>query len=325
MTVENPEPSATQVPGTRARIPSIRRTLILRFFALIVLAFAAFAVGIYFVVVRPAAREIAAGEMSRTTGEVVAEFRDLVGQTERVVRTARDWGAGESFDLFDLRTFNRIFVPVLNNRPLATAVYVADSKGRQVLLERLPGGEWTNRLSDVDKWGSRRRQLFWRDVAETPREQWERSDYDPRLRPWFIGARSLARGSDTYWTEPYLFFGTNEPGITVSMKWSEPRCGGICVVAFDVKLINLSRYIASIKVGKRGRIALLTDEARIVGLTTPSIHGDEELRKAILKSPMEAGARRIAEALGHWEAEARPYNRVRRFVAGGESWLSRFQ
>ena len=63
MTVEKPESYATQVPGMRARIPSIRRTLILRFFALIVLAFAAFAVGIYFVVVRPAAREIAAGEM----------------------------------------------------------------------------------------------------------------------------------------------------------------------------------------------------------------------------------------------------------------------
>jgi signal transduction histidine kinase/ActR/RegA family two-component response regulator len=306
------------------RIPSLRRALILRFIALIVLAFTAFAVGIYFAIVRPVTQDIAAGEMSRTTALLEAELKDLVGQTERVVRTAREWGAAAGVDLFDVPTFNRIFVPVLNNRPLATAVYVADSKGRQVLLERLPGGEWSNRLADVESWGPRRRHLFWRNAADTPREQWVHADYDPRVRPWFIGARALARESDTYWTDPYFFYDTLEPGITVSMKWSDPRCGGICVVGFDVRLSNLSRYIASIKTGGSGRTALLTDEGKIVGIATPAIVGDENITKAILKSPAEAGASRTAEALKRWETDGRPYDTVQRFDADGESWLARF-
>ena len=312
-----------QDPRERARTPSIRRALILRFFVLIALAFAAFAIGIYFVIVKPAAREIAAGEMSQTSAEVDAEFSSVVGFTERIVRTAHEWGAGGNFDLFDVKTFNRVFTPVLSNRPLATAVYVSDSRGRQVLLERLPDGGWTNRLGDIEKWGTRRRQLFWRDAGDTPREQWEDAGYDARVRPWFIGASRLARDKDIYWTEPYLFFGTQEPGITVAMKWSDPRCGGICVVAFDVKLVNLSRYIESVRVGKRGRTALLTNEGKIVGLATPEIRG-EDLRKAILKTPAEVGAPKIVEALGQWEAAARPYDKVQRVDAGGETWLARF-
>jgi signal transduction histidine kinase/FixJ family two-component response regulator len=306
------------------RIPSIRRALILRFVALIVLAFAALAASIYLAVVRPVAREIADGEMSRATSLLEAELKDLVGDTERVVRTAREWGASGGVDLFDVPTFNRIFVPVLGNRPLATAVYVTDLKGRQVLLERLPEGKWSNRLTDAESWGSRRRYLFWRDAADTPQEQWVQADYDPRVRPWFIGARALARESDTYWTEPYFFYGTQEPGITVSMKWSDPRCGGICVVGFDVRLSNLSRYIASLKIGDRGRTALLTDEGKIVGIATPAIPGDESLRKAILKTPAEAGASRTAEALARWEVEGRSYDTVRRFDSDGEEWLARF-
>ena len=321
MNGEQPEPNATQDLGRR---PSIRRALLLRFFVLIVLAFAAFSVGLYFAVVKPATREIAAGEMLRATGEVDSQFRELVGQIERVVRTARDWGAGGSFDLFDLRTFNRMFMPVLGNRPLATAAYVSDSKGRQVLLERLPDGSWTNRLSDVEKWGPKRRHLFWQNAADKPREELGEADYDPRQRPWYIGALSLARVTDTYWTEPYVFFGTGEPGITVSMKWVDARTGETCVIAFDVKLINLSRYIATLKVGERGRTALLTNEARIVGVATPAIRDEESIRKAFLKTPAGAGAPMIASALEKWEADSRPYDRLRRFEAGGEGWLARF-
>ena len=324
MTGEQPDSNATQNTVRRARIPSIRRALLLRFVVLIAFAFAAFSVGLYFVVIKPVTREIAAGEMLRTTGMVESQFRDLVGQTERAVRTARDWGAGGSLDLLELRTFNRIFMPVLNNLPLARAAYVSDSKGRQVLLERLPDGSWTNRVSDIEKWGQKRRHLFWRSAAETPREEWIQGDYDPRLRPWYIGALSLARATDAYWTEPYVFFGTGEPGITVSMKWGDVRTGQTYVIALDLKLIDVSRYIATLKVGKRGRTAMLTDEGKIVGLATPAMRGEEEVKKAILRTPAEAGAPMIAAALERWEADSRPYDTVRRFESNGESWLARF-
>lgn len=286
-------------------------------------AFAVFSAGLHFLIVKPATHEIAAAEMLRATAQVDAEFKDLVGQAERILGTAREWGEGE-FDLFNVRAFNRLFMPVLANRPLLTSVYVSDDKGRQVLLERLPGGTWTNRLSDVEKWGTKRRQLTWSGTEEPPREDWLGGDYDPRMRPWYIGAQSLSRKADVYWTDPYIFFTSKEPGITASVKYHGARPEEVTIFAFDVKLINLSRFISTLKVGERGLTALLTHEGKIVGVTAPGVQSDDDIRRVVLKSPAEAGFSRVAEALTRWESDSRPFGVVRRFESDGERWLARF-
>src|SRR5882672_3448883 len=189
-------PSSPITDTPRRRVPSIRRALLLQFAALIVFAFAVFSAGLYFLIVKPATREIAAREMDRATTEVESEFKALVGQSERVLGTARDWGKDGQFDLFDAPTFNRLFMPIIGNRPLVTSVYVADEGGRMVLLERMADGGWNNRLSDPGKWGNKRRQLTWGSDPKKPREEWLDGDYDPRVRPWYVGVLSLARMND---------------------------------------------------------------------------------------------------------------------------------
>jgi two-component system sensor histidine kinase/response regulator len=44
-------------------------------------------------------------------------------------------------------------------------------------------------------------------------------DYDARERPWFKGAMALP-DDRVFWTEPYIFFTTKEPGITAAMRWT---------------------------------------------------------------------------------------------------------
>ena len=154
----------------RRRLPSIRRALLLRFTALIIIAFAIFAVGLYFMIVRPAAHDIAAGEMRRVATEVDAEFRDLVGQADRLLSTARGWARSGEFDLFNVAGFNRLFMPVLESRPLLSSAYVTDGEGRQVLLERGADGAWANRLADPRNWGTKRRQMSWRESGAPVRD-----------------------------------------------------------------------------------------------------------------------------------------------------------
>src|SRR5690606_34230670 len=129
---------------------------------------------------------------------------------------------------------------------IVTSVYVSDDTGRQVLLEHT-GDRWANRLSDVAKLGARRRQISWTEGGGPARDEWMPGQYDPRSRPWYIGALSLARDSDFYWSDPYIFFTTKEPGITASMKWSE--AGAVRIIAFDVKLLSLSRFISRLTIG----------------------------------------------------------------------------
>src|SRR6185295_3797906 len=241
-------PQATGRP--RIRVQSIRYALLARFAALILFAFAVFSAALYVFVVKPTRGEIAAAELQRATALVESEFRSLVGQGERILRTSGNWGADGHFDLFDVSTFNRLFMPVLVTRPLITSVYVADSTGRMVMLEKAPEGEWINRLIDIPRRGKSRRVLRWRDASTLLGEESQDADYDPRQRPWHIGAASLARDSDVYWTDPYVFFASQEPGITASMKWRGVGEGQPYIIAFDIKLLDLSRFISTLRVGK---------------------------------------------------------------------------
>ena len=308
----------------RIRVPSIRYALLARFAALIVFAFAVFSAGLYLLIVKPTRQEIATAELLRATELVESEFRSLVGQAERILRTAGSWGADGHFDLFDVPTFNRLLMPVLGNRPLVTSAYVADNTGRMVLLEGAPNGEWVNRVGDIPRRGKSRGMLRWRDATTLLAEEWKDADYDPRQRPWHIGAMSLTRHSDVYWSDPYVFFASQEPGITASMKWRGAAEGEPHVIAFDVKLLDLSRFISTLRVGRNGRLALLTEDGKIVGVGAPSVRGDEDIKRVVLKPPGAAELPMVTAALAGWESAGRPYDQVSRFQADGEAWLVRF-
>ncbi len=306
------------------RVPSIRRALLVRFAALIALTFAAFSVGLYFLIVRPATHEIAAGEMRQAVAEVEGEFKSMVGQAERMLDTVRGWARLGEFDLDDARDFNRLFLPVLASRPLVSSAYLSDGRGRQLQLVQRPDGTWVNRLTDVEKWGPKRRELAWRELSDTPRESWLDGEFDPRGRQWYIGALSLARETDAYWSDPYIFSASEDPGITASVRLGGTNPDEVRIFAFDIKLLHLSHFISTLKVGERGHTALLTNEGSLVGVTAPNMRTDDEIRKAVLKTPAEAGVLKVADAWEHWEAVSRPYGQVLRFEAEGEHWLARF-
>ncbi len=66
------------------------------------------------------------------------------------------------------------------------------------------------------------------------------SQYDPRVRPWYIGA---AKTKKTFWTEPYIFFATQKPGITVSEPILDKHGELMGVIGVDIPLARLSAYL----------------------------------------------------------------------------------
>jgi len=315
-------PSPTR--GTpHERLPSIRRALLLSIAVLIVFAFAVFSAGLYFLIVKPVARELAASEMLRTTEQVDSRLATLVGQIERVLQTARDHGEAGEFGLDDVRSFNRMFIPVLVHRDQLSGVILADDKGRSLHLLQMPTGEWNNRITDVGRWDKRQKWLKWSAGGQLVAEEWNDSDFNPLLRPWHLGAMGMRREHSIYWTDPYLFFMPRIPGVSASTKWRDARSGQTYVLAFDIKLLDLAHFISTLKVGERGRLALLTDDGKIVGITAPEVR-DDDIARFVLKTPAEAGFQNVASASKQWEDEGRPYDQVRRLVLEGEAWLARF-
>ena len=309
---------------SRGRVTSIRRALLLRIVALMVFAFTVFAAGLYILVVKPATHELAVSDMLRANDQVDNLLQSLVGQIERVIQTSREHGVNGEYGVTDAHAFNKIFIPVLRNRDALSAVIVADDSGRAMHLIKAPRGEWLNRITDPQRWGKRQKWLKWRSDGVFIAEEWVESEYNPVQRPWHIGAMGMAREHAVYWTDPYLFFDPKVPGITASTKWRDAKSGRPFVLAFDIRLIDLGRFVSTLKVGQNGRTVLLTEEGKIVGATAPSIRNDEDVSRIVLKSPGDVGLSNIAAALKDWEAAARPWDEVRTIDGEGGAWLARF-
>jgi HD-GYP domain-containing protein (c-di-GMP phosphodiesterase class II) len=101
------------------------------------------------------------------------------------------------------------------------------------------------------------RRQYWtyldEDGAPLGQERDEAPAYDPRERPWYVGAT----GSDaTTLTEPYRFDALQELGITASRALSD----GTGVVGVDLTLAGLQDYVNEASVSASGGIALATRE-----------------------------------------------------------------
>lgn len=89
----------------------------------------------------------------------------------------------------------------------------------------------------------------------------KRSDYDPRVRPWFINAMKTTRA---VWTEPYMFATSFVPGISLSKKVQNSDITKLIV--FDIRLESLCIKSSNINVSESGFAFITTDSAKIIGL-----------------------------------------------------------
>lgn len=240
------------------------------------------------------------------------------------------WGQTGQLDTERTEALNLLFIPLLQQYPQIAALMIADLRGHEYLLLRR-GDHWVNRQTRRDEWGERSRWFEWRPGQAVPVISWQDLDYDPRTRPWFQAAmhqdgtpeiRPLPATLDDriHWTEPYSFFSTNDPGITASSRIRNPD-GEERVIGFDVLLSDISSFTTSMRLGGEGKVFVLTEDHRFIGL--PSIAGmdDEERRRSsLLKRPHELGMTIAVDMIEALNQQRNPHQGAKRFYSGGRAW-----
>ncbi|HVI87079.1 MAG TPA: HD domain-containing phosphohydrolase [Dongiaceae bacterium] len=101
--------------------------------------------------------------------------------------------------------------------------------------------------------------------------------FDPRTRPWYQAAADKA---DPIITAPYVFFTTQEIGITLARR---TRNAG-AVIGLDAKLTSLATTIASLKITPSAEVALVNKQAQLIAY--------RDLSKLIVKN--QDGSLRLA-------------------------------
>ncbi|MFZ7126017.1 MAG: PAS domain S-box protein [Desulfobacterales bacterium] len=106
-------------------------------------------------------------------------------------------------------------------------------------------------------------RLIWRDADHKliASERLQNDTYDPRQRPWYIGAKGEGR---IVWTDPYIFFTSKKPGITIAGPTYGPDRKFSGAVGVDIEIDELSNFIAKLRIGKTGRAFILNRNGDVV-------------------------------------------------------------
>jgi signal transduction histidine kinase/HPt (histidine-containing phosphotransfer) domain-containing protein len=309
--------------GTRDR--SFADSLIVRGALLMLLALVLFAVGSYEFIVRPTVNGLADAQIRLVSQQIEARVQLLLKTVETTLRSSRGWGENGDLDHNQLRRFNEFFFPIIANHPEISSVNFAHESGREILLLKNADGTWVNRLSDPDHWGQRTYWLHWSSTRQLESVEMRLLDYDTRKRPWHRGAMALADDSNIFWTEPYIFYTTKEPGITAAMRWTG-RDGSRYVIGHDVRLLELSAFTAGLTVGAVGRATLLQADGKLLAPPHDArFSSTEEIRNAVLKTPAELGLKDIEQGVATWQHNADAADVIGNFTLDGARWFSLFR
>jgi adenylate cyclase len=234
---------------------------------------------------------------------------------------ARSLDRSQTADTASVERLNERFVPLLEQFRQVSSVLLADTGGGEYLLLRLQD-HWRSRITQAELWGRKTFWMRWEEDGTRAEATWEEVDYDPRQRPWFRGGLETPRDAGVYWTEPYKFFTTKNPGITASLHWREPgEPTASRVMAFDVMLIAISQFTTRLKVSEHGKALVLTEDGAVVGLPRDGRFSSLEDLRAHVLTPVDAlGTPELDAAVRAWNERKIEPGTVFAFESGEDTW-----
>lgn len=172
----------------------------------------------------------------------------------------------------NLRHLEQFLFQQLRLGPHFAGLYYGGRDGSFVYVMRTPDGPAPFRTKLISyPGGTRVVDLIWRDADfRMVKQQRDGGDtFDPRSRPWFKNA-DAARA--TVWTDPYIFYSSQQPGITLAAPVMQTDADDIRgVVGVDIEIGMLSEFLARLKIGKSGRALIINQNGDVIAHPVPDL------------------------------------------------------
>ncbi len=272
---------------------------------------------------------LAKSVINRTTNRARIEldnyFHDVANSLE-ITKDLIEQGLVEAKHDFSM---NRYVLPIFNNIPNITTLAVANQDGDEYSFIREDSTWLNNFVYETDsgmniiseRWQGRRNK---KNIIK----QWTGSkiDYDPRTRPWYKGARKYAGGCELFWTDPYVFFTQQEPGITVSTISMKKDTGLYTVAQYDIMITDISTFTTTQRISSNGKSFILTKKHKFVGLPTGERYTElDSIKKYILRPIDSINNRLFVDLNKKWHAQNKPYNEPFQFISNKQKWWASLQ
>lgn len=257
--------------------------------------------------------------MEKTTDKVIDRTSRYLMPAAKLAEISSHIVAAGVIPLHDNARLERYAIEVMQAYPQITMINIGDEAGNFLMPKRLADGTIATKTMDrtvsppLTAWTYRNRNL------EIVRIETSRTDrFDPRIRPWYKAAKVTRR---LYWTDIYILFTDQKPGITTSYPVVDAQGNLQGVIGCDIELSTLSLFLKSLKIGKTG-MAFIFNGQEVVAFPDPTklidFGEDGVLRPVYLT---ELGLDSITTAFHQYRRQGRPKLTVE---TGGNRYLASF-
>ena len=193
---------------------------------------------------------------------IATQVHDYLIPASEMVGLAAGIVEDPAFGIDKYSQVEALAIQILRTYPQLTAFSIAPTNGDFIMPKKMPDGSIHTKRIEISEAG---RRVTWtrRDpqgkifkVEETPDDP-----YDPRVRPWYIGA---IKDKGLHWTDVYIFFTDQSPGVTASMPVFDPDKKLLGVLGVDIKLAEVSTFLVGLTIGRHGQALIIDKQGRLV-------------------------------------------------------------
>ena len=186
---------------------------------------------------------------------IATQVHDYLIPASEMVGLAAKIVEDPAFGIDNRSEVEALAIQILRTYPQLTAFSIAGTKGDFIMPKKMSDGSIDTKIIEISEAG---RRVTWtrRDqqgkiikVEESPDDT-----YDPRVRPWYVGA---LKDKGLHWTDIYIFFTDQSPGVTASMPVFDQDKKLRGVLGVDIKLAEVSAFLANLKIGRNGHAMII--------------------------------------------------------------------
>lgn len=179
----------------------------------------------------------------------------------------------DEMSLIDNAELESYGMEVLALYPQLAGFFIGNEQGDFIFTKRFPDTTIGTQVIDRSL-APPERTWTYRDLAGEISDVEMTTDftYDPRQRPWYIGA---ADSGQQHWTDIYIFFTDQKPGITAAFPIVSATNNLVGVIGVDVALDELSAFLQTQTVGETGVAFILTESGELVAFPGEALAVEE--------------------------------------------------
>lgn len=193
----------------------------------------------------------------------IAHSRGFLAPAQGAAELAARIAENEIVSSDDRQLLEQLLFQQLQTAPHLAGLFYGDESGNFVYVKRSESpAPFRSKLISREE-NERTTELIWRDpdYAEVARMPDPTDTFDPRNRPWYKQARK-ERG--TVWTDPYIFFSSQTPGISIAVPVISVQGDLQGVVGVDIEISKLSEFLSELKIGENGTALIFNQNGDVI-------------------------------------------------------------